>query len=345
MKTLKTYITILFILVASSVNAQPMNYDAMSNNARFLTDRMAYTLGITSDAIIDDIYRINYDYICGINDYLDDIAYGRHIEYYEEICYERDRALQYLLGNIIWNRLVTYDYFYRPIAFANNRWSFIIYSHDMRLNHYYRHAPTYYHNHYNGGHFFHGIGYRMNHGRTMNTVDKRANHGGTREMRFGNNGMRPNYQRGDNNENNRDNNSNYSNRGNGDNRVINRDNNNSDINVNRNNGNEGAGVERNNVTDNRTNIDRETNNNRDSYERGNRSYDRSNNNVRSSSRTSSSSNSSSSVNSRSSSRTNMNSNRSSSNNSSMRSNSSSNRVNNSSSRTSGGRNNGGGRRR
>ncbi len=82
------------LMIASTLNAQPMNYDAMRNNARFLTDRMAYTLGITSAAIIDDIYRINFDYICGVNDYLDDIAYGRHVDYYDEICYERDRALQ-----------------------------------------------------------------------------------------------------------------------------------------------------------------------------------------------------------------------------------------------------------
>ncbi len=101
----------LFILCATAMNAQPMNYNAMRNNARFLTDRMAYTLGITTAAIIDDIYRINYDYICGVNDYLDDVALGYHNDIYMEICYERDRALQYLLGDILWNRLIAYYYF------------------------------------------------------------------------------------------------------------------------------------------------------------------------------------------------------------------------------------------
>ena len=75
MKTFRIIITSLFIMIASYTKAQPMSYDAMSHNALFLTDRMAYTLGITSEAIIDDLYRINYDYICGVNDYLDDIIY------------------------------------------------------------------------------------------------------------------------------------------------------------------------------------------------------------------------------------------------------------------------------
>lgn len=194
MKTFRIIITSLFIMIASYTKAQPMSYDAMSHNALFLTDRMAYTLGITSEAIIDDLYRINYDYICGVNDYLDDIARGYHNEYYEEVCYERDMALQYLLGEYLWRRLISYDYFYRPIAFSNSRWRFIIYSHDVRTNYYYCHTPVYYHNHYRGGHFFHGMRERISHGRTMNIVDKRHNNrGGGSDRRYNNNG---NYNRG-----------------------------------------------------------------------------------------------------------------------------------------------------
>ena len=153
MKRVRTLIAALFLLCATAVNAQPMNYNAMRNNARFLTDRMAYTLGITTAAIIDDLYRINYDYICGVNDYLDDIALGYYTNEYELMCYERDRALKYLLGTALWNRLVSYDYFYRPISFAERRWRFSIYAYDTRLNHFYHTVPHYY-NTYRGGHFF-----------------------------------------------------------------------------------------------------------------------------------------------------------------------------------------------
>lgn len=152
MKAVKTFIVSMMLLVSTSAIAQPMSYDAMRNNARFLTDRMAYTLGISSLVIIDDLYRINFDYIYGINDYLDDIALGYRYDDYLAICAERDYALQMLLGNAIWARLMGYDYFYRPVFFHNHRWHFGIYDYFDR-GHWYYSAPRYYHE-YRGGHFF-----------------------------------------------------------------------------------------------------------------------------------------------------------------------------------------------
>lgn len=152
MKAVKTFIVSMMLLVSTSAVAQPMSYDAMRNNARFLTDRMAYTLGISSLAIIDDLYRINFDYIYGINDYLDDIALGYRYDDYLAICAERDYALQMLLGNAIWSRLMGYDYFYRPVFFHNHRWHFGIYDYFDR-GHWYYSAPRYYRE-YRGGHFF-----------------------------------------------------------------------------------------------------------------------------------------------------------------------------------------------
>ena len=73
MKALRTTLTavVLFIGVMTA-NAQSMSITVMRDNARFLTDRMAFTLGIRDPFMIDEIYRINYDYIWGVNDYLDD---------------------------------------------------------------------------------------------------------------------------------------------------------------------------------------------------------------------------------------------------------------------------------
>ncbi|MCM1311676.1 MAG: hypothetical protein NC206_04490 [Bacteroides sp.] len=157
MKATRNILAALMLLIGSLVaNAQPMSYYAMRDNARFLTDRMAYTLGVTSAFIIDDLYRINYDYICGVNDYLDDVALGYRYNDYMAVVYERDRALQMLLGATTWARLVTYDYFYRPIAFANRGWRFSIYAHDSHRNHFYCTAPRHF-NDYRGGHFFTGM--------------------------------------------------------------------------------------------------------------------------------------------------------------------------------------------
>ena len=156
MKTLRITLAALMILMTSVVaSAQPMSVYAMRNNARFLTDRMAYTLGLPA-AILDDLYYINYDYICGVNDYLDDVALGYRYDDYMEVLYARDYALRRLLTEAQWARLITYDYFYRPISFLNHRWSFGIYVHDHRMDHFYFGVPRLF-NDYRGGRMFGGM--------------------------------------------------------------------------------------------------------------------------------------------------------------------------------------------
>jgi len=156
MKTLKTTIAAMMIMLTSlAASAQPMSVYAMRNNARFLTDRMAYTLGLSA-ALIDDLYYINYDYICGVNDYLDAVALGYRYDDYMEIVYARDYALRRLLTERQWALLMTYDYFYRPIAFNNHRWSFSIYLHDRRMDHFF-YAPPRRFNDYRGGTVFGGM--------------------------------------------------------------------------------------------------------------------------------------------------------------------------------------------
>lgn len=158
MKALRTTLAAVILFVgAITVNAQSMSIAAMRSNARFLTDRMAYTLGINDPFLIDEIYRINYDYIWGVNEYLDDVALGYYYDDYMAVVAARDAALRNLLGVRLWNRIVNYTYFYRPIVFANHGWRFSIYDYDRYgVNRFYYHAPrplvT-----YTGGHFFRGM--------------------------------------------------------------------------------------------------------------------------------------------------------------------------------------------
>lgn len=204
MKAIRTLFISIMMLIGTSAFAQPMNYNAIRNNARFLTDRMAYTLGINNPLLLDDIYRINYDYICGINDYLDDIALGYRYDDYEWLCEERDYALRMLLGDMIWNRLITYDYFYRPIIFENRRWRFGIYAYDYNRTHFYFGVPRYYNSGYRGGHFFggmrpsHGIGDRgpgMAHWGARGPRPSGSHRG---DVHPGNNGMGGNHNMGGN---------------------------------------------------------------------------------------------------------------------------------------------------
>lgn len=156
MKTLRTLFAALAIMMTmAAANAQPMSVYSMRNNARFLTDRMAYTLGLSA-AILDDLYYINYDYICGVNDYLDAVALGYRYDDYMEVIYARDRALRRLLTERQWALLMTYDYFYRPISFADHRWNFSIYLHDRRMDRFFYRAPRLFDD-YRGGRFFTGM--------------------------------------------------------------------------------------------------------------------------------------------------------------------------------------------
>lgn len=164
MKNLKMIIATLALVVGTmTATAHPMSYAAMRNNARFLTDRMAYTLGL-STALLDDLYYINYDYICGVNDYLDDVALGYYYDDYMDVVRRRDIALQRLLTSAQWAVLLTYDYFYRPISFVDRAWRFAIYAFDHRPNYYYYRIPRHFSS-YRGGHHFHGMRPVHHHGR------------------------------------------------------------------------------------------------------------------------------------------------------------------------------------
>lgn len=192
MKAIKTIIAALVIMMGSlTANAQCMSITAVRNNARFLTDRMAYTLGISDPFLIDEIYRINYDYIWGVNSYLDDVALGYYYDDYISVCSARDIALRTLLGNVVWNRVIGYSYFYRPIVFANRCWHFSIYDYDRHgRGHFFLSVPRPYNRGYEGGHFFRGMaprdtrgnmipprGYRQDNGRYDRPRNVRFNNG------------------------------------------------------------------------------------------------------------------------------------------------------------------------
>ena len=195
MKNLKMIIATLALVVGTmTATARPMSYDAMRNNARFLTDRMAYTLGL-STALLDDLYYINYDYICGVNDYLDDVALGYYYDDYMAIVRERDYALQRLLTSAQWAALMSYDYFYRPISFVNRAWRFAIYAFDTRPNYYYYRVPRLYTT-YRGGHHFHGMRPAHRHNAPAHRPSYRIErHGNSHINRPGNGGSRPGNDR------------------------------------------------------------------------------------------------------------------------------------------------------
>ncbi|MBQ0141513.1 MAG: hypothetical protein KBT06_01720 [Prevotellaceae bacterium] len=197
MKTLRTTLAALMISLSSLMaSATPMSYYVMRDNARFLTDRMVRILNLNA-ALIDELYCINFDYICGVNDYLDEIALGRRYDDYITVLSYRDAALRRLLTEVEWRLLMTYDYFYRPITFVDNRWSFGIYAYHHHSTTYYYAEPRYYADYHGGRHFG---GMAPNHGTIVvnnvnisNTnINSHNNHGGRSDNRYGNNNVEKN---------------------------------------------------------------------------------------------------------------------------------------------------------
>lgn len=173
-----------------NASAQPMSYYTMRDNARFLTDRMIHVLNLSA-ALIDEIYCINYDYICGVNDYLDDVALGYRYDDYVTVLHYRDAALRRLLTEAEWRLLMTYDYFYRPISFVDHRWRFAVYAHDRWGGRYFYAEPRYYAD-YRGGRHFGGMA--PGHGTVIvnninvNNNNNRYSAGGNRDHRNDNRG-------------------------------------------------------------------------------------------------------------------------------------------------------------
>ena len=64
---------ILAMMMAMTISANAMNYNAAKNEALFLSDKMAYELNLTA-AQYEAVYEINLDYLMNLNGHAD--AYG-----------------------------------------------------------------------------------------------------------------------------------------------------------------------------------------------------------------------------------------------------------------------------
>lgn len=150
---------ILFLLFAigaiamSSVSMAAMSNSRIRQETRFLTDKMAYELGLNTNQY-NDAYEINYDFIYFVNGLLDRVARGddRATDRYYDILDVRNDDLRWILTASQYRRFMGVDYFYRPIYASGNRWNFRVYITYTNHNHFYFGRP-YHYNSYCGGHY------------------------------------------------------------------------------------------------------------------------------------------------------------------------------------------------
>lgn len=166
MKKLTNFWIIILMLGMSIPAMGAMSMSKMRQNARFLTDRMAYELNL-SPMQYDDVYEVNYDFIDNVRYIMDDVVRGYTYavdRYYEFLNYRND-DLRWILSASQYRRFMEVDYFYRPIYTTANNWLFRIYNVYRNVNHFYYAKPHHYKS-YKGGHYrthFGHVSYYKNH--------------------------------------------------------------------------------------------------------------------------------------------------------------------------------------
>ena len=132
---------VLFWLWTTSAFAA-MSTSEVRENARFMTDRMAYELGLSSMQR-NDVYEINYDFFESVRFVMDDLAtgYSYAIDRYYESLDLRNDDLSYVLTRGQFERFMSRDYFYRPLYVDNRVCRIRIYSVYTNPSFYYYAAP------------------------------------------------------------------------------------------------------------------------------------------------------------------------------------------------------------
>jgi hypothetical protein len=130
-----------------------MSSSRIRKEALYLSDKMAYELGLTNSQY-DDIYEINYDFIYSLRNTLDYVVDGYQWamdDYYDALDLRND-DLRWVLSSSQYRRFLKLEYFYRPIAVSSGSWFFRIYNVYTNRSLFYMSKPTIYRS-YSGGHY------------------------------------------------------------------------------------------------------------------------------------------------------------------------------------------------
>lgn len=153
MKTMRLSFLLIAMIAVNAMSFAAMSLSDIRREARFLTDRMGYELGL-SNRQYNDVYEINFDFFFQVNEVLDDMVYGYDdaVDYYYYLLDVRNEDLMYVLRNRQYRRFIDREYFYRPIYMSGNTWGLRIYSHYTDRNFFYFSIPINYHS-YIGAHY------------------------------------------------------------------------------------------------------------------------------------------------------------------------------------------------
>ena len=156
-------------MMAIAVSAAAMSYSKARSEALFLSDKMAYELGLSA-AQYDAVYEINLDYLMSVNSRYDILGSNWA---------RRNSDMFYVLNSYQYSRYMAIDYFYRPIDYVGSSWRFSIYNHYADRSLFYYARPKVYVSYrggHNAGHNSHYAG-RSFGGGAMSSHHASTNHG------------------------------------------------------------------------------------------------------------------------------------------------------------------------
>jgi hypothetical protein len=154
MKRLMTLWMMSLLMVLTFPAMAAMSTSKMRQHSRFLTDRMAYELNLSSSQY-DDVYEVNYDFLSRTRYLIDDVTAGYTSaldEYYDYLDVRND-DLRWILTSSQYRRFLEKEYFYRPIyTTTSGTWGFRIYRIYTDITHFYFGKPSHYSS-YKGAHY------------------------------------------------------------------------------------------------------------------------------------------------------------------------------------------------
>lgn len=123
----------LVLLLAMAMVAHALPFRKARKEALYLSDKMAYTLSLTSEQY-EAVYEINLDYFLCIGG-PDDILGS---------CWDkRNEDLRDVLSDWQWEQYIALEYFYRPVRWEDDAWVFLVYDHFVRGLYYFERPIAY----------------------------------------------------------------------------------------------------------------------------------------------------------------------------------------------------------
>lgn len=136
----KLFLLLLLSVLASGVRA--MSFEEAQRHALFLSDKMAYELGLTPRQF-EEVYQINFDYLLFVEP---GSVYGNWWR-------SRNAELRRVLTSVQYAEYERTYHFYRPVHWRDGAWHYGVYGYYTDRTVYYRELPRVYRT-YRGGRYF-----------------------------------------------------------------------------------------------------------------------------------------------------------------------------------------------